>query len=85
MSMRKNLGADQEQPRTGAIKRVVSIDGLLFSFVTMKPWKAEEEKPPFFVTTRCGKTCTTETSKYHIAHATFEALEAPSVSAPLRC
>ena len=47
MSMRENLGADQEQPRTGAIKRVVSIDGLLFSFVTMKPWKAEEENRPF--------------------------------------
>ena len=47
MSMRKILGADQEQPRTGAIKRVVSIDGLLFSFVTMKPWKAEEENRPF--------------------------------------
>ena len=47
-------------------KRVVSLDGLLFSFVMMKLWKACEERPPF-VTTRCGKTCTTETSKHQIA------------------
>ena len=38
----------------------------------MKLWKACEEKLPF-VTPRCGKTCTTDTSKYPIAHATSEA------------
>ena len=45
MSMRENLQADREQPQTGA-KRVVSLDGLLFSFVMMKLWKAEEESRP---------------------------------------
>ena len=44
--------AENPLSRPGAVpnrchKRVVSIDGLLFSFVTMKPWKAEEENRPF--------------------------------------
>ena len=65
-------------------KRVVSLDGLLFSFVIMKLWKAEEESRPL-QQRGVEKTCTTETSKYQIARATFEALVAPFVSAPLRC
>ena len=61
----------------------VSFERLLASFEIVKLWKASEEKPPF-VTTRCGKTRTTETSKYQIALASSETLRAPSESAPLR-